>query len=114
MSNNWGKRVRQRLARKKRCYYCDSKLTWDDLSLKTNKTVDHFIPLSKGGRNTNDNAVICCSRCNRMKGNFMPDEFIEKLNRLIKNRAYQVYSENELYHIICQVEKLIKVKQSKK
>lgn len=30
-------------------------------------TVDHIIPVSKGGQNTDDNLVPCCRPCNRTK-----------------------------------------------
>ena len=33
-----------------------------------NATIDHVIPVSKGGKNTYDNIVTCCGSCNRKKG----------------------------------------------
>jgi 5-methylcytosine-specific restriction endonuclease McrA len=47
------------------CGYCGSK---KDL------TIDHVIPRSKGGKNTWENLVTCCSKCNLKKGNRTPDE----------------------------------------
>lgn len=38
-------------------------------------TIDHLIPLSKGGGNTLDNMVIACYICNVQKGNKNLDEF---------------------------------------
>ena len=40
------------------CGYCGS---------KRNLTIDHIIPRSKGGGNSWDNLVTCCSKCNNQK-----------------------------------------------
>jgi 5-methylcytosine-specific restriction endonuclease McrA len=48
-----------------RCQYCSSR---DDL------TVDHILPKSRGGRDTWENLVAACNRCNNRKGNRTPDE----------------------------------------
>ncbi len=44
------------------CYYCTERLT------PVTYTIDHVIPLSKGGRNTQINKVYSCMKCNREKG----------------------------------------------
>jgi 5-methylcytosine-specific restriction endonuclease McrA len=31
-------------------------------------TIDHIVPKSRGGRETWDNMVVCCARCNNRKG----------------------------------------------
>lgn len=38
-------------------------------------TVDHVVPLSKGGGNGRDNLVLSCRHCNSLKGDMMPDEW---------------------------------------
>ncbi|HYV15208.1 MAG TPA: HNH endonuclease [Conexibacter sp.] len=45
------------------CQYCGS---------RTNLTVDHVIPRSKGGGSTWDNIVASCAPCNRRKGDALP------------------------------------------
>jgi 5-methylcytosine-specific restriction endonuclease McrA len=42
------------------CQYCGS---------RSNLTVDHVVPRSKGGGSTWDNIVASCAPCNRRKGN---------------------------------------------
>ncbi len=53
-----------------RCQYCGS-----DRDL----TIDHVIPKAKGGRDTWDNMVCACKRCNNRKGILTPDEAGMKL-----------------------------------
>jgi hypothetical protein len=37
-------------------------------------TIDHVIPRSRGGKNTWQNLVAACSKCNHRKGNRTPEE----------------------------------------
>ena len=50
------------------CYYCSQKVGYANL------TMDHIIPLSRGGRSTKDNLVPCCKDCNTRKKNSLPVE----------------------------------------
>jgi 5-methylcytosine-specific restriction endonuclease McrA len=42
-------------------------------------TVDHILPLSRGGKNTWGNTVCACAMCNQRKGNRTPHELNWKL-----------------------------------
>ena len=42
-------------------------------------TVDHIVPISRGGKNTWSNTVCACALCNQRKGNKMPHELNWKL-----------------------------------
>ena len=44
------------------CFYCNCHLS------NENRTIDHIIPLSKGGNSKYENLVPSCGRCNRQKG----------------------------------------------
>lgn len=45
------------------CQYCSETFENDQL------TIDHVIPLSRGGKTTWENCVTACSECNSRKGN---------------------------------------------
>lgn len=51
-------------------------------------SIDHIIPLSKGGTHTEDNIELVCLPCNLRKGNKTKEEFIEFLN-IIKGRLWR-------------------------
>jgi len=61
------KRHRARLWKKNpRCHWCGKVVTFEESSL------DHRIPLSRGGANTTDNYVMACKPCNHGRGNELP------------------------------------------
>ena len=45
------------------CYHCEKKFSRENL------TMDHLIPLSRGGRSTKKNIVVSCKPCNSLKKN---------------------------------------------
>lgn len=47
------------------CAYCGSGKTL---------TLDHVVPKSRGGKNTWENLVTCCAKCNGKKDNMTPQE----------------------------------------
>ena len=55
------------------CYYCGRKNAFKNL------TMDHLVPLSRGGRSTKDNLVPCCKNCNNKKKGMLPLEWEEYL-----------------------------------
>lgn len=50
------------------CQYCHKRFPASDL------TLDHVIPVSRGGKTTWDNIVTACKKCNRRKGGRTPKE----------------------------------------
>jgi len=54
------------------CQYCGSK---QDL------TIDHVIPRSRGGQDTWENLVACCTSCNLKKGS----KLLKETNMVLKN-----------------------------
>ena len=55
-----------------RCGYCG----------KAASTIDHVLPRARGGKDTWENLVACCLRCNNIKGDRTPQEMMWEL-RLI-------------------------------
>lgn len=51
------------------CNYCGNKFPPREL------TMDHVVPLSRGGRSTRGNLVPCCKECNNRKKAMLPVEF---------------------------------------
>lgn len=65
------------------CFYCQQELIEDNFQ-PLSKTVDHFIPLSKGGSGKVDNLRVCCGKCNVAKGNIHPELEPEKYQNFLK------------------------------
>lgn len=60
----------QRLLQKGRCHYCGGQFSANEL------TMDHVVPLSRGGRSVKGNIVPCCKECNNLKKYKTPVEMI--------------------------------------
>ena len=58
------------------CYYCGRKFPYKQL------TMDHLVPLARGGRSTKDNLVPSCKECNTQKKSLLPLEWEEYLDKL--------------------------------
>lgn len=58
------------------CYYCKARVHPRDL------TMDHIVPIIRGGRSTRGNVVPCCKSCNSKKKYLLPVEWQEYLDRL--------------------------------
>ncbi len=58
------------------CWYCGQKVGYHNL------TMDHVIPLSRGGRSTKDNLVPSCKECNTKKKSSLPVEWEEYMDEL--------------------------------
>lgn len=60
------------------CFYCAKKTAFKNI------TMDHLVPLSRGGRSTKDNLVPCCKNCNNLKKGMMPLEWEEHVEKMKK------------------------------
>jgi hypothetical protein len=68
---------KQKLARG-RCHYCDKGYPTGEL------TMDHLVPVIRGGRSTRGNVVTACKECNNKKKYLLPmewEEYLQKLER---------------------------------
>lgn len=51
------------------CHYCGRKVPPREL------TMDHVVPISRGGKTTRGNVVPCCKACNTRKKSRLPTEW---------------------------------------
>ena len=58
------------------CYYCGQKVDFHDL------TMDHLVPLARGGRSTKENIVPACKTCNNLKKSMLPIEWQDYVDRI--------------------------------
>jgi len=60
------------------CHYCQQEVPPAEL------TLDHVVPVARGGRTTKGNCVPCCKVCNNQKQSLTPVEWGEFIDRLAK------------------------------
>lgn len=60
------------------CHYCQRIFPPKEL------TLDHIVPVARGGRSTKGNCVPACKECNNQKKDLLPLEWEEYLERLRK------------------------------
>ncbi len=68
---------KQKLARG-RCHYCSKGFPSAEL------TMDHLVPVIRGGKSTRGNLVTACKECNNKKKYLLPmewEEYLQKLER---------------------------------
>jgi len=66
----------KRKCAKATCYYCRRSVAPKEL------TMDHIVPLSRGGKSTRGNVVPACKECNNKKKYLLPLEWEEYLEKL--------------------------------
>ena len=67
----WSRKVQSGI-----CFYCSSNVGAKNL------TMDHIVPLSRGGKSKKGNLVPACKECNNKKKYLLPIEWEEYLNSL--------------------------------
>ena len=72
-----------------KCSYCDTVLSINPLHpyKSTVISIDHKIPLANNGTNKKENIIICCYRCNIVKGTMKYKIFLKLLKILKKENA---------------------------
>ena len=70
-SNWWMRKIQ-----KGQCYYCRQNVG------KENLTMDHVLPLSRGGKSRKGNIVQACKTCNNKKKYLLPIEWDDYLKSL--------------------------------
>jgi len=73
-SSQWWKRRRSQGI----CYYCNAQFPPKEL------TMDHLVPIARGGRSVKSNVVPCCKECNTQKRQMLPlewEEYMESISQ---------------------------------
>ncbi len=70
----WKNRIAQGV-----CHYCGAQAPPKEL------TLDHVVPLVRGGKSTRGNCVPACKACNSQKQSLTPVEWAEYLEKLGKS-----------------------------
>ena len=77
-----------------RCYICGCEVDFDDYERAGHNriscgpkfpTIDHVVPVSRGGTDEVDNLRLCCNRCNGAKRDNDPAEYTDDLPRCYKD-----------------------------
>ena len=62
------------------CHYCGARVAPREL------TLDHIVPVVRGGKSSKGNCVPACKECNNQKKHLLPVEWEEYLGRLKAQR----------------------------
>lgn len=74
------------------CPYCGAAFVLGHKMFRP--TLDHKIPLSRGGNNNRSNFVVCCWRCNRLKHTMTTDEFMSVMDGM---GDYMRYADSDTF-----------------
>jgi 5-methylcytosine-specific restriction endonuclease McrA len=97
-----------------RCAYCDVGLSRQKTGGKVKASIDHFIPLSKGGANGRSNRVLACYPCNLAKGDADPretDQWAGVERRLAAIAASPMISHGKLRKLVPELVKQIGIEE---
>lgn len=76
------------------CIYCGRPIS------EYNATLDHIIPMSRGGYNEDENLVVSCKECNFMKYTFYVRDFIALMpyrkQRAFYNRVKTLFHQGKI------------------
>ena len=59
-----------------KCYFCDTQFKPKD------RTMDHIVPIIRGGKSTKGNVVPACKECNNKKKHMLPIEWEEYMTKI--------------------------------
>ncbi|HBI7094978.1 HNH endonuclease (plasmid) [Clostridium perfringens] len=102
------------------CCYCGKKLS------RRERTLEHILPINRGGETVPENLAVCCEKCNKEKSDMTLQEYIEYKDRkkkfvsdiqlkidqeeLKKERYVQLLEEiTKNYDMICYLKHIIKI-----
>lgn len=90
-----------------RCQICGTPIDFD------NYTLDHIIPLSRGGANDISNYRAACRICNQFKSNRLDSEMYASITNILENKMMADFDKNIMNKLIrCYVRSVIGQKKA--
>lgn len=83
--------VKSLFKKAKSCPYCGKTMVDTSDSRADTKTLDHLIPITKGGLHSQHNVVVCCYSCNCKKRDLSFSEWLEKIDEPYRTMAEKMY-----------------------
>lgn len=80
-----------------RCQLCGRKIKFEDM------TLDHVIPLAMGGNDAVGNLQCACEFCNRQKGSYLPDDFVDRIAEIFLYQMEKKYGNGFRWRVIRKV-----------
>lgn len=68
-----------------RCELCGKRLLFEEM------TLDHIVPVSMGGADDMENLQASCLACNQFKSNILPDDFMDRINKIFMYQMEKQY-----------------------
>ena len=92
MANKISKTKRERILKRDNytCQICGKKVIYEGVNFYSPDfyNIDHIIPLSKGGKNSDDNLRVTCRKCNCSKGNRQLEDLVKNLIKISNFKEY--------------------------
>lgn len=81
-------KIRGKMAKEQenKCHWCKKELTYEKGCSNT-VTVDHVLPLWRGGGNERENLVAACISCNEMRARDDPPDHDHKYIKWLRDRG---------------------------
>lgn len=70
------------------CALTGTPIKWEDIN---SYSLDHIIPVARGGTSTIDNCQVLLSEVNQMKNQLMKDELFALCSKILTHAGYTVY-----------------------
>lgn len=80
-----------------KCALCGRNLNFEDM------TLDHIVPLSRGGEDNLDNIQPTCKADNQFKANILPEDFTERITAIFMYQMEKKYSGKTWWKIVHKV-----------